>query len=105
MIVGQDENAYNGSERGALFPVQRGDRFMELTNTMANIMSLPDRKADYDTACKNVLAEKSILAWIMKCCLDEYRDCSISDIAEQFIEDGSMQIGSAAVYRDEPDKE
>ena len=78
---------------------------MELTNTMANIMSLPDRKADYDTACKNVLAEKSILAWIMKCCLDEYRDCSISDIAEQFIEDGSMQIGSAAVYRDEPDKE
>ncbi len=76
---------------------------MELTNTMVNIMGRSDRKADYDRACKNILSEKIILAWIMKSCLNEYQDCSILDIADKYIEEGSMQTGTVAVHRDEPD--
>lgn len=77
--------------------------YMELTSNMRNIMSQPGRKADYDKACKKLLSEKVILAWIMKSCLKEYQDCSISEIAENYIEEGTMQTGTAAVHRDEAD--
>ncbi len=34
------------------------------------------------SACKRVLSEKAILAWIMKSCLEELKECDVSDIAE-----------------------
>ena len=40
----------------------------------------------YDESCKNILANKIILAWIMKSCMKEYKDCSIRDIADHYIE-------------------
>lgn len=52
-----------------------------------------------DAACKRVLSEKSILAWIMKSCLDGYRDCSIQEIAEKYIE-GQPQVGEIPVLPD-----
>ena len=39
-------------------------------------------KEIYDESCKNILANKIILAWIMKSCMKEYKDCSIRDIAD-----------------------
>ena len=53
----------------------------------------------YDSLCKQILSEKSILAWIMKGCLDEYRDCSIQDIEEKYAE-GQPQVGEVAVLPD-----
>lgn len=50
----------------------------------------------YDAACKRVLSEKSILAWIMKSCLEEYQGCSIQEIAEKYIE-GQPQVGEIPV--------
>lgn len=55
-----------------------------------------DKKAAYDAACKRVLSEKTILAWIMKSCLEEYYNCSTEEIAKEYIE-GQPQIGKVPV--------
>lgn len=51
---------------------------------------------EYDNACKRVLADKYILAWILKCCTDEFKECEIRDIAEKYIE-GTPEISSVGV--------
>ena len=56
--------------------------------------------ADYDAACKRLLSEKVILAWIMKNCLKEYRNCSIQEIMDNYIE-GEPQIAKIPVTPDE----
>ncbi len=47
-----------------------------------------------------MLSVKIILAWIMKSCLEEYRDCEVEEIAEKYIE-GTPQVGEVAVAPDE----
>ena len=37
----------------------------------------------YDNVCKKLLANKVILAWIMKSCMEEYEDCSIEEITQK----------------------
>ena len=49
---------------------------------------------------QRLLANKVILAWIMKSCLEEYKTHSINEIAEKYIE-GVPQIAEAAVNPDE----
>ena len=57
-------------------------------------------KEIYDESCKNILVNKIILAWIMKSCMKEYKDCSIRDIADHYIE-GIPEISQREVHRDE----
>lgn len=57
-------------------------------------------KASYDSACKRLLANKVILAWIMKSCLEEYVNCSIQEIMGRYIE-GEPEIGQVPVNMDE----
>ena len=57
-------------------------------------------KEIYDESCKNILANKIILAWIMKSCMKEYKDCSIRDIADHYIE-GIPEISQREVHWDE----
>ena len=57
-------------------------------------------KEIYDESCKNILANKIILAWIMKSRMKEYKDCSIRDIADHYIE-GIPEISQREVHRDE----
>ncbi|MDO5423455.1 MAG: hypothetical protein Q4F41_06990 [Eubacteriales bacterium] len=73
---------------------------MEVENTLAKSITAAGEKASYDAACKKLLANKMILAWIMKSCLDEYRACDVHEIAENYIE-GTPQIGEVAVNPDE----
>lgn len=73
---------------------------MEVENTLAKNINSAGENAAYDVACKRLLANKIILAWIMKSCVEEYRDCSISDIAEKYIE-GQPQVAETAVNPDE----
>lgn len=54
----------------------------------------------YDAACKRLLSEKSILARIMKGCIEEYGDCDVAEIAEKYIE-GMPQVGEVPVMPDE----
>ena len=71
-----------------------------MQNTLSKIISTAGQKAAYDNACKKLLANKIILAWIMKNCLPEYRDCDVYEIAKQYIE-GEPQISETAVHQDE----
>ena len=73
---------------------------MRAESTLAKMISTAGEKAAYDNACKRLLANKIILAWIMKSCLEEYRDCEIPEIASKYIE-GEAQISEAAVHPDE----
>lgn len=73
---------------------------MEAENTLAKNITAAGNKAAYDAACKRLLANKVILAWIMKSCLEEYRDLDVDEIAGKYIE-GSPQIAKAEVNPDE----
>ena len=57
-------------------------------------------KAKYDAVCKRLLSEKIILAWIMKNCLEEFRDCDVKEIAEKYIE-GEPSVADVVVHPDE----
>ena len=72
---------------------------MRVESTLAKTISTAGEKAAYDNACKSLLANKEILAWIMKSCLSEYRDCSIQEIAGSYIE-GEPEISRIALHRD-----
>ena len=73
---------------------------MEINTPIAEDIHTTDESANYDAACKRLLSEKSILAWIMKSCLEEYRDCTIQKIAETYIE-SQPQVGEVPVTPDE----
>ena len=73
---------------------------MEIENILAKNITAAGEKAAYDAACKRLLANKVILAWIMKSCLEEYKDYRVNEIAEKYIE-GVPQIAEAAVNPDE----
>lgn len=73
---------------------------METGTSLLQGIRITDHSSDYDAACKRLLSEKVILAWIMKNCLEEYRDCTIADIMENYIE-GEPQVGEVPVSPDE----
>ena len=56
-------------------------------------------KARYDAACRRLLSNKSILAWILKYCTEEFAGQDVDTIAEQYIE-GTPQIGELPVFPD-----
>ena len=55
-----------------------------------------------DAASKRLLSQKYILAWIMKTCMAEYKDSTVQDIAENYIE-GTPEVGNIPMDADEPD--
>lgn len=67
--------------------------------TIAQTLDITDNKTRYDEACKQILSEKIILAWIMKTCLEEYKSRTVEEIASQYIE-STPQIGKASERRD-----
>ncbi len=67
---------------------------------IAKHIRVADDKANYDAACKRLLSEKIILAWIMKHCLEEFRNFDVDEIAQKYIE-GQPQIADIPVNQDE----
>lgn len=59
-----------------------------------------EQKARYDAACKRLLSEKIILAWIMRSCLEEYKDLPAEEIAKYCIE-GTPQVSEVPVLPEE----
>ena len=45
---------------------------MNTGTTITKNIRVTDEKASYDAACKRLLSEKIIFAWIMKNCLEDY---------------------------------
>ena len=54
------------------------------------------QKKAYDEACKRVLSEREIMAHILKSCTEEFKDCSLLDIAWRYIQ-GEPSISRIAV--------
>lgn len=69
---------------------------MDTETTISKNIRIAGDKAKYDAACKRLLSERIILAWIMKSCLWEYSNCSVADIAEKYI-GGELQIAETPV--------
>ncbi len=63
-------------------------------------MSLAGQQAAYDAAAKRLLSSKKILAWILKYCVEEFRDSEIADIRDRYIL-GKPEVASVPI---EPDK-
>ena len=76
------------------------------TATEQNINNTGDTETDYnqktlfDSSCKRILSIKIFLAWIMKSCMAEYKDCDVNDIAEKYIE-GEPEISTTPMLPDE----
>ena len=58
----------------------------------------------YDSSTKRILSNKKILAWIMKSCLDEFKDYDIETIANFCIE-GTPIVSGVALDKNTADKE
>ena len=71
---------------------------MEHKTKVAEDLELTEAQARYDAACKRLLSHKVFLAWILKSCLDEYKDSDIKTI-ESYIED-TPQVGEVPVGED-----
>lgn len=67
---------------------------------LSSSIALAQQREKLDACCKRLLANKVILAWIMKNCMEEYREFTVSEIAEKYIE-GKPQIAGIAVHQDE----
>ena len=76
---------------------------MEFETTISKSIRTADDRANYDAACKRLLSEKIILAWIVKSCVEEFRDCDVKDIASRYIE-GEPQVSEVPVMPDETNK-
>ena len=68
--------------------------------TLSRSIDMTSDKAKYDASCKKILAEKIILAWIMKHTMKEYAPYDVQEIAEKYIE-GTPKIAEVAVLPDE----
>ena len=76
---------------------------MEVETTLAQSIRVLDESARYDAACKRLLSEKILLAWIMKSCVEEFQHCSLEDIAEKYIV-GKPTVGETPILPDETNK-
>ena len=54
---------------------------------------------EYDQTAKRLLSEKPVMAYILKGTVPEFRDASLSDIAEKYIE-GEVQVSAVPVSPD-----
>jgi len=58
---------------------------MEVNTTLADELKTFQDKIQYDNACKRVLSDKALLAYILKTCVAEYKDVSVKDIMEKYL--------------------
>ena len=69
---------------------------MPMENQLAHAITQTEYDSSYDKAAKKLLANKQILAQIMKNCVNEYSACSVDEIAEKYIE-GTPEVGTVGV--------
>ncbi len=79
---------------------------IEIPNEIAQNLLTAEISSDprYDASARNLVAEKPVLAYILKSALDEYKDCSVQEIAEKFIE-SVPEIRKIAIHQDHPDRQ
>ena len=71
---------------------------MDEKTNLANSIDVSDGFTQIDRAAKRVLADKTVLAHILRGCVSEYKDCTIEEIIS-YIED-EPGIGDVGVHTD-----
>ncbi|MDD6193425.1 MAG: hypothetical protein PUB19_00840 [Lachnospiraceae bacterium] len=77
-----------------------GKLLWERETYLSRIIAQTQSNATYDEAAKKLLANKIVLAHILKECATEYRECTVEEIATQYIQ-GEPEIGVVGVHKDE----
>ncbi len=79
---------------------------VSVPSEIAQNLKVADENAtfQYDESARNIVSQKSVLAYILKSALDEYAEYTVQEIAERFIE-GEPELKKTAVYQDHPDRE
>ena len=75
---------------------------MERQTRIANVVDKVSDDAKYDNSVKALLANKSILTWILKCCVDEFKSFDLKQISDCI--QGTPEISTKAVHRNEEDE-
>lgn len=57
---------------------------------LSSALDVAENKAKYDAQVRRILADKIILAWILKYCTEEFKDCSIEKIAAAIEEEPEL---------------
>lgn len=76
------------------------EKTLERDTYFSRTLSQTEQKMRYDEAVKEILANKIVLAHILKGCVEEYEGCSVEEITQKYIE-GEPEIGKAGVHKDE----
>ena len=61
------------------------------------VMSIEEGRCRYDNAVKLILSDIQILSRILKAFVPEYKECSLSDIEERYIERKTVQVSKTGV--------
>ena len=69
---------------------------MRRETILAAEIGVIDQRAHYDAACKQILSNKRILAQVLKECVAEFKDATLDEIAERYIE-GSPEVSTVSV--------
>lgn len=64
------------------------------------LSSVDQNKMNRDTACKNLMKNRQLLARLLKGFVPEYKDCDLKEIEEKLIEPDSIRVSSVALERD-----
>ena len=73
-----------------------------MDTSIVNAMTLAEDKTTLDQYVVNLFNHKSVLALLMKMCVQEFADCSTQQIMDEcFV--GEPVVRKIAVHRDEPD--
>ena len=76
---------------------------MQTDTQLAGSLRASEGQDACDAAVKRILANKEILAWILQGVTEEFKDCTIRDIADKYIENepeiSSVVVDSDMTYR------
>ena len=75
---------------------------MEVQNSISKTIDTAEQEAQYDACVKRLLSEKIILAWLLKECVNEFKQYSIPRIVKDCIE-GEPKVAVVAVDQDDLD--
>lgn len=79
----------------------------DTNNSIADALVIASDKVKYDANVRNILANKSILAWILKFATDEFKGCDIEEIADciENPEIGTLGVNPGYISSRTDDKE
>ena len=76
---------------------------VEVETQLAHAIDQTEFDSRYDETAKKMLANKQVLAQIMKDCVNEYSDCTVDDIIEKYIE-GTPEVSTVGVHVDDTNR-